>query len=252
MAKRGQTRASYDAKSEELAITPREYGGLQIAYGFLNGRLFGAELPDCFLTYQRRAMSGGYFSPNRFSARGGASMPRQHELALNPDIFTTKTDEFIVSILLHEMCHCWQHVRGMAPKKPGYHDKQWAAKMESVGLMPSNNGMVGGRITGQRMQHYIIDGGPFSRAFAELAASGWKLHLESTPYRGESRAPNSKTKFTCPGCGWNVWGKPDTEVFCKPCWRTSGGTLIELRVESKAQKPTSASYEEQASASYEE
>jgi ribosomal protein S27E len=24
-------------------------------------------------------------------------------------------------------------------------------------------------------------------------------------------------KFTCPGCGSNVWGKPDTEVGCKPC-----------------------------------
>jgi hypothetical protein len=101
--------------------------------------------------------------------------------------------------------------------------------MESLGLMPSSDGMVGGRTTGAKMAHYILDGGPFGRAFDELAASGWKLHLESTPYRGEARAPDSKVKFTCPGCGRNVWCKPDTEVFCKPCRLTSGSKLIELR-----------------------
>jgi hypothetical protein len=25
------------------------------------------------------------------------------------------------------------------------------------------------------------------------------------------------TKFTCPACGQNAWGKPDLEIVCKPC-----------------------------------
>jgi SprT-like family len=217
MTKTKAKRASYDAQAHEpLPITPLEYSGLQQAFAFLNAKLFDGQLPNVFLTMQRRAKSGGYFSPDRFTKRG--SSEREHELALNPDIFTTKTDAFIVSILLHEMVHLWQHVRGTAPKRHGYHDKEWAAKMTSVGLMPSNNGMVGGRVTGMRMQHYIIDGGPFSQAFAELAASGWKLHLESTPYRGETRAPNSKTKFTCPSCGQNAWAKPNAQLMCLFCF----------------------------------
>jgi SprT-like family len=244
MAKKpAKKRASYEAQADEpLPITPLEYGGLQSAFAFLNAKLFDGALPNVVLTYQRKAKSGGYFSPDRFTRRGVGE--REHEIALNPDFISTREDQFIVSILAHEMTHQWQHIYGTAPKRSGYHDKQWAAKMESVGLMPSSSGAVGGRTTGAKMQHYIIEGGPFSRVFAELAASGWKLHLESTPYRGDARSPNSKTKFTCPGCGWNVWGKPDTGVFCKLCWIATGGKLIELRTDSTA--PASQSYEQAA------
>jgi hypothetical protein len=167
------------------------------------------------LTYQRKAKSGGFFGADRFTRRGVGE--REHEIALNPDFISTKDDRFVVSILLHEMTHEWRHVCGTAPKRSGYHDRQWSGKMQALGLMPSSNGMVGGRTTGAKMAHYIIDGGPFSQAYPELAASGWKLHLESTPYRGETRAPNSKTKFMCPGCGQNAWGKPDLAIACIPC-----------------------------------
>jgi hypothetical protein len=27
----------------------------------------------------------------------------------------------------------------------------------------------------------------------------------------------SKTKFTCPGCGANAWGKPDLNLVCGDC-----------------------------------
>jgi hypothetical protein len=58
------------------------------------------------------------------------------------------------------MVQVWQHNRGTAPKR-GYHNKEWAAKMKTVGLYPSNSGMVGGRETGQQMTHYIIPHGVF-------------------------------------------------------------------------------------------
>jgi hypothetical protein len=77
--------------------------------------------------------------------------------------------------------------------------------------------MVGGRATGSRMSHYILEGGPYQLAFRALAATGWKLHLQSTPRAGESRAPSSKTKFTCPGCGANAWGKPELAIDCRRC-----------------------------------
>jgi hypothetical protein len=36
------------------------------------------------------------------------------------------------------------------PKRRNYHNKEWAAKMIALGLMPSSTGMVGGKITGAR------------------------------------------------------------------------------------------------------
>jgi len=52
-----------------VAITPIEYGGLQEAYDHFNKELFSGELPDVFITYQRKARSLGYFSADRFNGR---------------------------------------------------------------------------------------------------------------------------------------------------------------------------------------
>jgi predicted SprT family Zn-dependent metalloprotease len=208
-----------EAEKSPLAITPIEYGGLQAAYDHFNKELFGGELPDVFITYQRRAHSRGFFGANRFSERAGKS--GRHELALNPDHFFDRTDEQICSTLVHEQCHVWQHARGTAPKR-GYHNKEWAAKMQSLGLQPSTTGAPGGKQTGANVSHYIISDGPFQISFQKLAATGWKLNLQSAHQPGAKGGKNSKTKFTCPQCGQNAWGKPDLAVLCKPC-------LIEMK-----------------------
>jgi hypothetical protein len=217
-------RRSHERKAEQpVAITPIEYGGLQEAYDHFNAALFDGVLPDVFITYQRKAHSFGYFSADRFSGRVG--MFGKHELALNPDGFINQTDEQVCQTLVHEMVHVWQHVKGK-PAARGYHNKEWAAKMKAIGLQPSNTGAVGGKEPGQQMSHYIIPDGPFAKAFAALAATGWRLNLQSAHRAGAKGGANSK--FTCPSCGWNVWGKPDTSVFCKPCWLATDGRLIEL------------------------
>jgi hypothetical protein len=88
---------------------------------------------------------------------------------------------------------------------------------KAVGLQPSSTGMPGGRETGQRMSHYVITDGAFAQSFDRLAASNWRLNLESAHRPGEQRGPSSKTKFTCSGCGQNCWGKHDLMVRCDPC-----------------------------------
>jgi len=67
------------------------------------------------------------------------------------------------------------------------------------------------------MTHYVIPGGPFAEAFAELAATGWKLNLESAHRPGPEGGRKNKCKFTCSGCGQNAWGRPDLAVTCTPC-----------------------------------
>lgn len=121
------------------AITPREYGGLQHAYEHFNTSLFDGELPNVLITYQRKARSRGYFSPDRFAARGAASDSPEHELALNPDGFAGQTDQQICQTLAHEMCHVWRQCCD-TPSRIGYHDRLWAAKMKWVGLQPTSTG----------------------------------------------------------------------------------------------------------------
>jgi predicted SprT family Zn-dependent metalloprotease len=170
------------------AITPIEYSGLQEAFDHFNAALFTGELPDVFMTYQRKANSHGYFAADRFTARDGQF--RKHELALNPDAFIGQSDAQVCQTLVHEQVHVWQHAFGK-PSGRGYHNAEWAAKMKAVGLQPSSTGMVGGKETGQRMSHYVIPEGPFMQAFAKLAATGWKLNLQSAhrlARRAERRA----------------------------------------------------------------
>jgi predicted SprT family Zn-dependent metalloprotease len=77
-----------------------------------------------------------------------------HELALNPDNFTGRSDELILSTLVHEMAHVWQETYG-EPSRRGYHNRQWAGKMREVGLQPTSTGEPGGMETGQSVTHYM-------------------------------------------------------------------------------------------------
>jgi len=137
-------------------ITLTEYQGFQHAYDFFNRELFDGSLPQVLVTLQRHANTRGYFFPERFHGRIDQSAV--HELALNPDSFTGRTDEMIFSTLVHEMCHVWQQTHGKPPRR-SYHDRQWAAKMGEIGLQPSSTGEEGGKETGQSMSHYIIPDG---------------------------------------------------------------------------------------------
>jgi SprT-like family len=210
---------------QPIGITTVEYGRLQVGYEHFNKTLFEGELPDVFITYQRKAHSRGYFSPDRFSGRVGTL--GQHELALNPDSFVDRTDELIASTLVHEMVHVWQHALGK-PSARGYHNKEWAAKMKLLGLQPSNTGHVGGKETGQQMTHYIIPDGPFTQSYDKLAAAGWILNLQSAPRPGGAKAPSSKVKSTCPTCGGNAWGRPNYRLACVAC----GNVPMALEIQS--------------------
>jgi hypothetical protein len=85
---------SYDT-STKVAITEREYRAVQAAYDFLNTELFSGYLPHVLVTLQRHAKAKGYFAPNRFAGR--IEQGTAHELAMNPDVFTGRSDKLSTS-----------------------------------------------------------------------------------------------------------------------------------------------------------
>lgn len=199
-------------------VTKSEYSAMEKAYNHFNRKLFGGSLPSVLITLHRRPKSRGYFRAESFHARTGADSV--HELALNPEVFVGRTDEEILSTLVHEMVHVWQQEHGRAPRRC-YHDREWAGKMKEVGLYPSSTGEPGGKEVGQHMTHYIVEGGPFVVAAKSLIENGWALGYES-PEPGSQRKSGaassaSKTKFTCPGCQLNAWAKPSAILVCGHC-----------------------------------
>jgi len=214
---------TYDTKAA-TTITEREYRVFQVAYDFLNEQLFAGSLPHVLVTLQRHAKAKGYFAADRFEGRTDGA--KAHELAMNPDVFTGRSDELILSTLAHEMAHVWQQTHGKAPRA-AYHDRQWAAKMKEIGLHPTTTGEPGGKETGQSVTHYIIPDGAYARAYAKLAKTGFQLNWQSHPFSSErKKKAASKTKYTCPTCNTNAWAKPETSLICGACYDDDGEISI--------------------------
>lgn len=199
-----------------MGHTKQEYGTFEEAYDYFNKSLFGGELPACLLTLQRKANSYGYFCHESFADRLEGSTTTD-EIALNPAGFEGRSDLEILSTLVHEMTHLWQFHCGEKIPRKAYHNAEWADKMELIGLMPSDSGAPGGKRTGQKMTHYIIDGGRFQVEAEKLIQTGFRLNWQSKGAEAKQKPKSSKLKYTCPECGQNAWAKPDAKLMCGEC-----------------------------------
>lgn len=227
------------------AMNPTEeiYDELQTAYDYFNKHLFDGALPFCLITLQREKNTYGYFSSDRFVSLDGE---KTDEIAMNPRYFLGADIKEIMSTLVHEMAHAWQHHFGKAGRR-GYHNKEWANKMVSIGLIPSDTGKEGGKMTGDKMADYIEIGGKFDQLCDSLLHTDFKIRwsdrfpdkkkIEEILESGNDEqikllenmgisingqlvdTPEKpvKNKYTCPECFINAWGKPNLNLFCGEC-----------------------------------
>jgi hypothetical protein len=201
-----------------------QYDALYYVYDHLNARLFEGMLPGCLITMQRQRNTYGFFARTRFESYEGDETI--DEIALNPTYVNRHRLRDNLSTLAHEMVHQWQQRFGK-PSRNGYHNREWAEQMLRIGLVPSDTGQAGGKQTGQRLSHYIADGGPFDRISIDLLKSGFVIPYVEQP--NEDRMPEvgalrrlkaaSKTRYSCPHCSppLHVWGKPGLHVVCGTC-----------------------------------
>lgn len=176
----------------EKRPTEEAYAELQHAYDFYNRELFGAQLPPCLITFQRQKKTFGYFSKNRFGRRDGRTTD---EIALNPEYFAVVPMIEVLQTLVHEMTHLWQEHFGK-PSRSCYHNVQWASQMESIGLMPSDTGLPGGKRIGQSIADYCIVGGAFEQATKRLLTTGFAItwldrYPAEPPSRFQDVSPNA-------------------------------------------------------------
>ena len=139
----------------------------------------------------------------------------------------------MASTLVHEMAHLWRHYLGPLNrngerKTNGYHCSVWAREMLRIGLIPSDTGAPGGKMTGYRMTHFIEEGGPFDCECQALLESGFQINWADRIVRpnvpnhdpndpGEQPQKKDRVKFTCPGCALNAWAKPSAKFACVTC-----------------------------------
>ena len=231
----------------KIMITTKQFQTLDDLYDFYNQALFAGQLPECIVNLSRRPNSYGFFVPKLWAnLDDGAAHPAAyaHEISLNPDYLQRPFIEWH-STFVHEMVHLWQQEYGKT-SSAAYHNKQWANKMESIGLMPSNTGEPGGTRTGQSMSHYVIAGGRFELVFNSLAPEDLDyLRLKYLPTAslaptrkkedddeqdggdgsdgdgngsGKSKKSRSgiRVKYSC-ACGFNIWARSGLSVKCCAC-----------------------------------
>ncbi len=141
--------------------TDELYRSLETAYQYFNRELFEQILPPVVFTLQRQKGTLGYFVPDRWISPVGDFC---HEISINPAHMGASRVIDVFQTLVHEMVHCWQFCHGDSPSNKGYHNKEWAYKMMSLGLQPSSTGEPGGSIVGYQMSDYIIEDGLFQKS----------------------------------------------------------------------------------------
>lgn len=190
---------------------------LQKAFDHFNKNIFGNSLPACMITLSRKKSEKGYFRRDNFESR--ESGKTIHEIALNPETFVDRNDKQILSTLAHDMVHMWQFEYGdKPPKTNGYHNREWAIKARSIGLIPFSS-TTGDKGTGAKVTHEIKSFGAFDTAASEFIAQGNKIEYQAIAAESKERKETTKYTFRyeCPKC--DTWAKAhaDSNLVCGKC-----------------------------------
>jgi hypothetical protein len=141
---------------------------IRAAFEFFNETLFAGRLPAAVVMLHLTDCYRGYY------AVGGL---RIGEIALDPSAFVGRNDRDMLAVLVHEMTHHWQRHFG-TPTRRKHHNREWAAKMEGLGLVPVPDYL--GTKRRQGVTQVIVPDGPFARACQELLSGGVRLERRPT------------------------------------------------------------------------
>jgi hypothetical protein len=216
----------------ELQPTRETYNALQDAFNWFNRELFNSNLPQVLIVLHRKKGAKGYFwadmwhttTPMTDSERDNAidrlnpDVETLSEIALTPETLN-RSDKEILSTLVHEMVHLWQHHEGK-PSRNAYHNKEWAEQMEEIGLHPTHNGQWNGKPTGQKVTHMIVEGHRFDTSATAFLADRKVINWYGIT-QGTKETKKNKVLYTC-GCNpvVKVWGKPGLAIACEICEHT--------------------------------
>lgn len=228
-----------------MTPTMELYEALNKAYDFFNDVLFNGELPPCIISAPRRERRiAGYYRKGAFVRRKDNNVAID-EIAINSLIFENIKE--VLQTLVHEMCHLKQAHFG-TPSRPGYHNKEFADIMESVGLVASTTGKPGGKKVGQKMSDYPIPDGIFLKAmevfclenqsFLDIIDAEQLIRMSAQLMSGEGGEDNEgegeeesdekkkkdRVKFECPNNSEHsredkqrAWARPSAKLICGCC-----------------------------------
>lgn len=202
-------------KHDQVKDLNAVYEYLYKSFDWFNEQLFDGDLPPVVFTIgANKARRAGHYRHDSFTFNDSRS---ENEIALNAGYFN-RSEKEVLSTLVHEMAHHWKRCFGKRAQSGGYHCKEWGSKMESVGLVPSHTGEPGGKRTGFRMSHFILENGPFNHAADEwIRKTGGGFNMVRVHSIRRDQQSRNKVAYVCEDCRSKVWGKPGLNILCGDC-----------------------------------
>jgi len=206
----------------------KHFAWIEKAYQYYNKQLFYSKLPPCIFTIGEYGRAKGYMIRYAWSVNEGEQV---HQISLTKSLFDWDHIS-IFATLVHEMVHLWQAEYGK-PSINNYHNKEWGWKMKDVGLIPSDTGAEGGEEVGEKVSHYIEEGGRFQQAFERMPKNYFPKTTPGrirpkisgvTGKRGNVKTPlkptkgrTNKLKYECPSCNQKAYGGKSLSIICGRC-----------------------------------
>ena len=236
----------------KVNTTQAFYEQLSSVAAHFNQALFDDALPNPLFTLKRGLGPLGYATTDRWVRGKGEPVC---EITLNPTLFSRLPWLTLFQTIVEQQCRIWQQLHG-TPGRVGYCNNELANKLTAVGLVPSSTGEPGGKRVGQGIATYIQPDGKFLNACIAYVKGGTRsaasirwtsndaqkasslpknLGLTSSvearlaasigPYsdspdllaRVNLQEKKRKQRYSCPGCGASVWGRPGLAISCGPC-----------------------------------
>ena len=215
------------------------YGDFVDIFNKINSIFFGSELPEPLFVMSPKVKNIAYLqstgapSNNLLQPLFASANDKElvHQIAINPEKLITQAyvdhdnDSFrakrkIVSFITFACASMWQHINA-SPTRANYVNEELARKLASFGLETVN--IKTGASTGQQMTINIADDGMFDNLVDDEFIAQTRLDVGTvSPKKGVSvngtpQKQKTKFKYSCDGCGVNVWGKYDLNIICGDC-----------------------------------
>lgn len=210
---------------KEIIKTSRLAGQLEKLFRMMNEDFFGGQLEMPIITIQSSARSYGHYSVSPIWSVNGQEFKHEINIAagtLDRDI------EYTVATLLHEMCHMYNDtVLNVQDCSRGgtYHNKQFKATAENVGLIVTKSDRYGYAHTApsDSLLEWIIDHLDsineikLNRNEGGIRITGGNNTGNATG-QAPGKNPNSHSiKYVCPHCGQIARTTKISNLICGDC-----------------------------------
>ena len=211
---------------KEITKISRLAGQLEKLFRMLNEAFFGGQLDTPVITIQSTPRAYGHYSVSPIWTVNGEE--KRHEINIGAGTLD-RDIEYTVATLLHEMCHMYNdtvlNVQDCS-RQGTYHNKQFKATAESVGLIVTKSEKYGYAHTepSDSLIEWILDNDVQEIKLNRNEPSGFRIiggsNTSNTSGQTPGKNPNSHSrKYVCPCCGNSVRATKQVNIICADCMK---------------------------------